>query len=118
MRPEKLRKAESAEDGQQLLCPPFTVETDNKLVLEAFRRQGKFDDSERDIEYEETLGRVEWVMIEKKLYRYDGEVKYGTEVRHGWGTCAYRMGDQYWGYWRDGKIEGRCRYIEADGAMF
>ena len=81
---------------------------------------GRFDFSQRDLEFEENIleARVEWKMIEKRLYKYEGEVKLGTETRHGWGTCSYRQGDQFWGYWKDGKIFGHCRYIYADGTAF
>jgi hypothetical protein len=66
-----------------------------------------------------TPGVSDGEVVETDTSRYVGQVRTGTQTRHGRGTCTYKKsGDKYEGEWKDNSRSGQGVYTWADGARY
>jgi hypothetical protein len=69
-----------------------------------------------------TPGVSDGVVVESDTWRYVGQVRTGTETRHGRGTFTWKKGpykgNKYEGEWKDDKLSGQGVYTWADGRRY
>ena len=49
---------------------------------------------------------------------YKGQLKVGTDQRHGYGIQVWPDGAKYEGYWRNNVASGRGRFFHIDGDVY
>jgi hypothetical protein len=69
-----------------------------------------------------TPGVSDGVAMEDDEWRYMGQVRTGTQTRHGRGTCTWKKdphkGDKYEGGWKDDTMSGQGVFTWADGRRY
>ena len=108
---ERRQKDESQSAAKQKI-------SHNPVVQRKWEELGPF--AFDDAGFEGTLGEREM----RKPYKcsdgaiYTGEWLIASKTREGRGTLLYTAGDVFEGYWKDGKTNGKGRYIAQEGDIY
>ena len=61
---------------------------------------------------------LEWKVVNNAYWKYEGQVKKGTDTREGYGTIIWNDGDRYRGYYKNNYRHGYGTVIWSDGSKY